>query len=272
MLQSICKRCIIQIHFKKEVLIKTSAFADQTVLVTTTFSPSVDDTRGQLAFKTCRGAVERGFEIIVVDGSPSQEFKAELWNTGARVVDQTEKGMGPSRRQTFSEGLGCGREVIVWLEPEKHSLVPLLDDCIRPVSEEGADIVIPRRRTFQNYPHYQQWSEMTANWLLGDVTGRYDLDFYVGPRIMSLRAARLMASYGTKDGEVMYGDNWEIIFIPILWSMKRRHSIRSVTVDYIHPPEQSTEDTPEMRQKRDRQRVELVGAMSIEAKRLNLTP
>ena len=113
----------------KSSVIKTK-YADRVVLVTTTFSPSIDDMRGRLALKTCHMARECDYSIIVVDGSPSQEFKQALRETGATVIDQKEFGMGASRRETLNAGVAYDAEVVVWLEPEKHPLVPLLDVCI----------------------------------------------------------------------------------------------------------------------------------------------
>ncbi len=243
-----------------------SPYADQVVLLTTTFSPSVEDMRAQLALKTCKKAHERGFPIIVVDGSPCQEFKRALRDTGAIVVDQQEFGMEGSRRQVFRLGLERfpGVKVYGWLEPEKHPMVDLLDPCFRPIIEPEngpVDVVVPRRKTLTNYPLYQQWSELTANWQLGDITGRYKLDLYSGPRFMSRRATQRMADFNSGgDGK------WKIIFLPLVWMMFSGWCIVSVTVDYIHPAEQLVEDNESMRAKRDEQRTALVQAMSAEWK------
>ena len=239
-----------------------SKYAGKAVLLTTTFSPSVTDMRAQLALKTCGLAVKRGFDIIVVDGSPCADFKVALGATGAIVIDQVEPGMEGSRRQVLKVGLKTFPQYLAycWLEPEKHPMVPLLDECLEHIIDpchKPADVVIPRRRTLVNYPQYQQWSEMTANWQLGDLTGRYDLDFYSGPRIMSRRATELMAEYNSgHDGK------WEINFLPLVRMMYYGWIVMSVTVDYVHPIEQMIEDSPEMRAKRDEQREALVDGMT----------
>lgn len=222
--------------------------------------------RAQLALETCNKACELGFQIIVVDGSPCQELKRALRDTGAIVVDQNQLGMEGSRRQVLQLGLERFPEakVYVWLEPEKHPMVDLLDPCIRPIiePEDGpVDVVIPRRKTLTNYPLYQQWSELTANWQLGDIMNRYDLDLYSGPRFMSRRATQRMAKFNSGgDGK------WKIIFLPLVGMMFDGWRIKSVTVDYIHPIEQLVEDDEFMRVKRDEQRDALVGAMSVEWK------
>jgi hypothetical protein len=243
---------------------------NKVVLVTTTSSPSLDDIRAQLAIKTCLAAREHGYRIIVVEGSPCLEFKMALWRTGATVTDQTERGMGVSRRQTLKAGIATEAEVIAWIEPEKHTLIPLLEPCITPILTKQADVVIPHRQNLDGYPHYQQLSERRGNRELGNITGRPDLDPFFGPRIMSRKAASIMAGYTGQGGKNVYGDKWEILFVPIVWFIKNDMRIESVTVDYHHPPEQLAEDDASMRTKRDEQRTCIVKAMDREAKRLRI--
>ncbi len=243
---------------------------DRVVLVTTTFSPSIEDVRAQLALKTCNAAREHGYKIIVVDGSPSSEFKAALRETGAIVFNETTRGMGASRRQTLNAGLATEAEVIAWLEPEKHTIVPLLHTCIELVSDRSFDMVIPRRRNLDSYPAYQAFSELRANWELGNILDRYDLDYYIGPRIMNRDTAAIMARYDGKiDGKQTYGDNWEILFLPLIEILQLEMWVGSSIVDYIHPPEQLIEDDEVMRAKRDKQRNDLVSAMRAEAARVS---
>ncbi|HRH22394.1 MAG TPA: hypothetical protein PLB51_00175 [Candidatus Paceibacterota bacterium] len=240
---------------------------DRIVLVTTTFIKSVDEVRAQLALKTCRTARDNDYPIIVIDGSPCEEFKQALRETGATVIDQEKPGMGQSRRECFNAGLATEAEVLVWLEPEKYTLVPLLGPCIARVMRGATDVVIPRRRNLDGYPQYQHWSELRANWELGNITKRFDIDFYIGPRIMNRQAAMIMAAYQP----IHYGDNWEILFIPLLWFLTGGVAIDSVIVDYVHPVEQLIEDDESMRSKRDKQRTDIVSAMQREAVRLGLS-
>ncbi len=241
------------------------------ILVTTTFSPSLTDMRAQLALKTCHAARALGYNMIVVDGSPSLEFKAALRETGVTVFDETVRGMGSSRRQTLKAGLDTDAEVVVWLEPEKYPIVPLLYPCVEHVLSRNFDVVIPRRRSLDSYPAYQAFSELRANWELGNILDRHDLDYYIGPRIMNRDAAAIMARYDGKiDGKQTYGDNWEILFIPLIEMLQLDMWLGSVIVDYIHPKEQLVEDDETMRAKRDKQRNDLVSAMSKEASRVGL--
>ena len=85
-----------------------------------------------------------------------------------------------------------------------------------------------------------------------------------GPRFMNRKAAEIMAAY---DGE--YGNNWEILFVPVLHMLKAGLRITSVPVPYEHPEEQRAEDDEAMRRKRDIQREVLVAAMKKAAAAIN---
>lgn len=235
----------------------------QCVLVTTTFFKSLIDLRFKLALKTVETARSCGYPIIVVDGSPDPEFRSIFSANGATVCRQGEPGTAESRRQTIRTGLnrnwnGGTADVIVWIEPEKHPLVPLLKPLIQAVAAGTSDLVIPQRRTLDSYPPYQAASERLANLALGAITGRPDLDLYIGPRVMNREMAKLFLDYDRR-----YGDNWEIIFIPVLSALAQGKRVHSQTVDYVHPAEQTAaEATPEMDRKRDRQRVDIISAMA----------
>lgn len=146
--------------------------------------------------------------------------------------------MSASRRQCLHLGLETDADIIVWLEPEKHPMVPLLRSCIEYLTNTNCDVVIPRRQTFTNYPAYQRDVELLANWEAATITGRPDLDLWVGPRIMNRRAAELMATYNGR-----HGDNWETLFIPIISMIANGWTVGSTTVDYIHPIEQAGRTT-----------------------------
>ncbi len=234
--------------------------------MTTTFSPTAEDLRFRLALNTVREAVRCGYPIIVVDGSPFDDAKRLLEEAGAVVFKETTPGMGASRRQVLRAGLDTGAEVVVWLEPEKYPLVSLLGPCVKMV-QSGYDLVVPARRSLESLPSYQELSELRANWELGFITKRAELDLMFGPRVMSRNAAELFLSY---DGA--FGDHWHILFLPVLRALRVGMSVMSVVVDYTHPAEQTAaeEADPKMPPKRLAQRQALVPAMREEADRLGL--
>lgn len=245
----------------------------QAVLVTTTFASSLDDPRFLQAIATCTEAWLENLPIICVDGSPeamAEQVRDRLRVSGASVFPQQEPGMGPSRRETFYHGLETDAEVIVWLEPEKYTVVHLLEPCIELVANGSYDILIPRRENLDSYPDYQHWSELRANWEFANITGAYNLDLMSGLRVLNRRAAKLFASYV---GETPARDQWEIIFIPVLQALRCGMKVGSYTVPYVHPPEQTARESGDaaMDRKRDEQRVNLVAAMREESLRLYVT-
>jgi hypothetical protein len=237
----------------------------KTCLVTTTFYPSIEDIRFKLAQQTIFKARTNGYPLFIVDGSSSLAVRSGLMSHDARVLQQTEPGMGGSRRQVLRAALEQEFDIIVWLEPEKHPLVPLLPSCILPVMNGTCDMIVPYRFSFKNYPMYQAESERRANQEIAEITGRPDLDLMIGPRIMNRQMAKLMLAYDGTLGDGTPGDNWEILFIPVLRALSQGMHVGSVTVDYIHPPEQLIEDDVAMRTKRDVQRENLVRGMRAEA-------
>src|SRR3989344_4120783 len=247
--------------------------SSRAVIVTTTFTKDpVDDYRFQIALQMCQTAKAYDYPVIVVDGSDFHNMASQaLLKVGkaTHVERQKEKGMGASRRQCIATGLSFGADVICWIEPEKVGMVPVLEPCIAMV-EKGYDIVVPWRNLFfADYPPYQVLSEARAAAEIAEVTG-LTLDYLIGPRIMSRRAAELMMSYCGRsrvDPNVVYDDNWGILFIPILWALQDGLKVGSCPVNYAHPPVQTALEAkmPEMDRKRDTQRIALVRAMRQEA-------
>jgi hypothetical protein len=236
------------------------------VLATTTFYKSMEEVRFKCALKTMEEAAQRGYTIVVVDASPNPEIANAFQEEGAIVFSGVVSGMGASRREAVQLALDMQADIVVWLEPEKYPIVPLLAPCIEMVAGGGYDLVVPRRRTLTGYPFYQHWSEMEASWRLGEITGRPDLDTMIGPRVMNRQVAELFLEY---KGEP-YGDFWQSIFLVVLRALARGMSVGSRTVDYVHPPEQTAEEqnSPEMDRKRDEQRIILIQTMQKEAEKL----
>lgn len=230
-------------------------------VVTTTLSKNPDDLRVALAIRTINAVkAMTGNPMIVIDGSP-EPVKDLLRSAGADVVDEdpTNKTMGDSRRQAVYWGEMAGSDIIIWMEPEKYPLVPFLPQLVAPVMNGEFDLVIPRRRSLRSYPAYQMAKELEGNHEVASMTGRPDLDLWSGPRIMNRKAATLFTHYRGQ-----FGDRWESIFIPVVETLSMGLRVGSVTVDYVHPPEQTAaESGPEFDQKRDVQLNVLVEAMRL---------
>jgi hypothetical protein len=228
----------------------------------------VQDLRAQLAIKTCLAAREHNCRIMVVDGSPCVEFKEALRDTGATVLDQQKPGMGQSRRECLRAGLYTTAGVVMWIEPEKFPVVPLLDPCAEMILGGAYDFVLPARYSLESYPRYQALSEHRAMWSIGRLTGRPDLDWMFGPRVMSRRGAEFMSTY---DGSA--GDSWHILVVPVLRALAGRDMrVGSRFVDYTHPAEQTAaeEGDETMDRKRDEQRLVLTKAVEEQVTKLGI--
>ncbi|MDP3957987.1 MAG: hypothetical protein Q8Q36_00810 [bacterium] len=226
--------------------------------------------RVRLARRTVTAAASRYYTMVVVDGSPISDVAETLQAAGGAYVHverQEKPGMGASRRQCFRSALEKGAKAVVWIEPEKHTLVPYLAQCIAPVLSGECDIVMPRRESLESYPDYQHWSELRAIWEIAGITGRADIDWMFGPRVWSARAMEFFLKYDGSQGS----DNWEVIIVPFIWAIKEEMKIVSITVPYRHPEEQTkAESGPEWNAKRDKQRIDLAAAMRQEAARVGL--
>ncbi len=178
--------------------------------------------------------------------------------------------MGQSRRECLKAGLDTTAEVVIWIEPEKYPVVPLLDSCSEMILSGSYDFVLPARYNLDGYPRYQALSEHRAMWSIGRLTGRPDLDWMFGPRVMSRRGVELMMTYTGQAG----GDSWHILVVPILWALARNMRVGSRFVNYVHPAEQSAaeEGDEAMDRKRDEQRLVLTKVVEEQAGHLGLEP
>jgi hypothetical protein len=236
------------------------------ILVTAVFGKSTEELRIKLALRTVGEALQHNYEIVVVDGSPVESgIGCALKEVGKDLIHyerEVEGGMGASRRQAVRKALDLGADIVVWLEPEKHTIVRHLSECVETMLENDYDIVVPFRETLDSYPEYQQYSELRAHREIGHIIGRQDLDLMIGPRIMNQEAAELFLSYVGAPGH----DNWESIFISVLWAIRDGMNIGSCTIPYLHPPEQTADEQGDVwDKKRDTQRINIVKTMKEEA-------
>lgn len=241
------------------------------MLVTTTRYSSVTELRCTLAVKTVIAARENGYPIIVVDSSSDENVKKILSDNEA-IVLEGNPGMGEQRRMAFRAALeweSAKSDVIVWLEPEKYPLVPLLAPAIRSMAEGNSELVVVGRTSMGSYHVYQASSEILLNTSLAAITGRADLDLSFGPRVMN----RMMARNYFLRYEGRYGDNWQIIFVPVIQALANGCKVISMRVGYTHPAKQAEqENTDEFDHKRDRQRIDLISAMAQAAQDMGYYP
>lgn len=239
-----------------------SELFQQVYVATTTYSNGIGELRTQLALRTIKDLVAlTGHPPIVVDASPDLASVAAFEEAGAYIVLQNPNTrMGQSRRQAVRYAMDDGAKIVIWMEPEKYPMVPFLPNLVAPILSDEFDIIIPRRRTLRSYPEHQMLRELQGNHEAGSMTGRPDLDLWVGVRVMNIKAAGLFLNY---DGEC--GDRWESIFIPVVMALREGLRVGSVDVDYVHPPEQTKAETgdPEFDRKRDVQLEVLLASINM---------
>jgi len=236
------------------------------VIATTTLAKDPKELRVKLALKTIKKAVECGYQIVVVDGSPD-EVREQFGDIGAIVCKDLGQSMGASRRQAISKAAKIANGgVVIWMEPEKHTLIPELLKAVVPFFlPSAADLVVPTRKSMASYPPEQQYAEPLGNLAFFHLT-KHALDLWFGPRVMGERAMPYFLNY---QGE--YGDRWDSIFIPVLRIIKDNLRVMSVVVDYAHPEEQTAKESNfNFLTKRLEQLTNLVPSMEQEARKLGL--
>lgn len=241
-----------------------------TAIATTTFykpGSENDAMRAELAKKTVRNAAALGYHIVIVDGGSSDEFLKEISSYGLDVHLHIEPkmGLGESRRHAISLAMKLGKYAIAWVEPEKADYIHSIADTVRPIDERVADIVVPRRASLASYPLGQQYAESMGNLFWNKLTG-HDLDMWFGPRTFR----RDISAYFT-DYKGEYGDKWDSIFIPVMDVITDGKVVKSVTVDYTHPAEQTAfeEQDLSLYWKRVKQLENLLPALETHWKKKN---
>lgn len=261
-------------------------------IATTTFYPKwypgevgnryiVDKVRGDLALRLLKEGKEKGHQMVVIDNDSSTAFKEEAEKTGVLFQLGIERGMSTGRRQAFQEAsVNEAVKVICWTEPEK---VFFIRDClpavILPILRGEADIVVPKRteESYQTYPDYQvvvekrsnrEWNKiLRSKGLLVD--DQPDLDVWFGPKafrndpqILDLFLKKYQ--FRKRESEldkIIDPELWpNAIFLPIVAALHQGFRVKSVTVPYVHPKEQTEIEVnnPEFTRKRDIQKKNII--------------
>ena len=209
--------------------------------------------RAGLAERTIKTAVDMGYNLVVVDGSPEDWFLRSIKNSGAIIYSETPGGgMGGSRREAIQYSHNLNTPVVAWMEPEKLPYVKELIKTARPILDGVADLVVPDRRVIlsgrprlPSYPLSQENEELYGNNCWGELTG-IDLDVWCGPRTWARSSSEHFLDYNGKahflkinGQEVPYGDKWDSIFIPVIQAILDGKKVQGVKINYTHPEEQT---------------------------------
>ncbi|MCK4553273.1 hypothetical protein KAT80_03645 [Candidatus Pacearchaeota archaeon] len=209
--------------------------------------------RAGLAEKVIKTAVDSGYKMIVVDGSPEEWFPRSIEGSGAIIHRETPGGgMGGSRRECIQYAHDLGTPVVAWMEPEKLDYVKEVIKTAIPILEGKADLVIPDARimALQGYylPHYptsQRNEELYGDDCWRELTSM-DLDIWRGPKTWAREETPYFLKYDGKnhflevnEQRVSYGDKWDSIVIPVMQMALDGKRVIGVKVNYIHPKEQT---------------------------------
>ncbi|MBS3099184.1 hypothetical protein J4462_03150 [Candidatus Pacearchaeota archaeon] len=194
---------------------------DNVAIVSTTFYNDSEEGRLRkgLAENFFRQCVEGEYQVFVVDGGTDDgDFLEELRKLGVSAFEETQHGLGPSRREAlkhasnyFDEKFGrkmnvddfIRKNIVAWSEPEKVDYVRLLPRLLEEFQSTEADILVPTRKSLDSYPTAQQHSETFGNQRHTD-HGYIDssgkpLDTFFGPKIWNLRANPLFTAFENVD-------------------------------------------------------------------------
>ncbi len=218
---------------------KKEHIAEKVIVATSTLYREdnvTDKIRAKLALKTIKKARKDGYEIIVVDTGNWIELRKRFEKSGAIVIEDKSETMGASRREAFREACNRNADIIIWMEPEKHDFIRSIKECVKPIIENKADIVIPKRKSVKSYPLAQQLIEPFANLFWKELT-KSDLDMWFGVRIFRREVSHYFLEYR---GE--YGDKWDSLFIPIINALAKKKKIVSIEINYKHDKSQTKDE------------------------------
>lgn len=207
---------------------------NKAVLATTTradYSERYKRVRTDLALRTISDATSHGYPIVVVDRGSPDKYIYDIMDCGGTVYHQEGPTMGDGRRQALQLATVKNNPVI-WLEPEKYPLIPLIQPAIDKITEEHRDMVMFNRHDLDSYPpeeaHMYQMCGILFNYLTG-----ISCDFLFGPVALSNKGVDYFLRYKSP-----YGDKWDAIHIPKLHIMHDNLPWSQVLVDFKYPPEQ----------------------------------
>ena len=185
----------------------------QVALFTTTFYGNDEGSkvRKELARTFIRRGVERDYPVFVVDGGTDDgKFIDELNGLGARAFRETQRGLGPSRREALEHAYRWARTnnvpYICWSEPEKVDFVGSIGELVDVAGSQDVKLIVPARRSLESYPEAQQWSEKFGNQLHTDAgyvdCHREPLDTFFGPKIWDTKMTPFFQVFGTQSERV----------------------------------------------------------------------
>lgn len=240
-------------------------------IVTTTYakgSKPWEVVRANCALKTLEAAALYGYRVICVDGGSPNSYIQQMKQFGASVFTQQLSGMGNARREAFQHAMAVNSQAVIWLEPEKYPMIPLLDGGIKAIEQRGSDLALFRRLSLASYPPEQAMAYRMCGLAFQYLFG-FDCDYGYGPVGFSRRVVEDYVLPYAGD----YGDLWDSVHIPKLRAIHDGLKYEIIDVDYRHPAEQTAAETGvELFMKRVEQISSICDAVFRETARLRTQP
>lgn len=251
--------------------------SERTVFVVTTLPNSaiakqISQEAMQARIDVARAAlaadINAGYRVVALCESEMVSSFDDLLDDESQLIPDPgmSKSMGYGRRLVINTALQICRKrrqfgnIIVWREPEKN-LAPFIPAIIRPILDDNAHIVVPRRKSLASYPTFSQYWEATGSYIASQVIGGEPQDYWVGPRAMTMHAAQYFVQYpGAQEG---LPDRHDSIFGPIIDAVHHGLKVAGVDIDFEYPKAQrdAEENDPKTMTKRMQVMHELTKAM-----------
>ncbi len=234
------------------------SFNDLTIFTTTFYKDDpVSKVRSPLAVKLVQNTQKLGAHCVVVDGGSTDLFLNEIRAmSGVTLVVDPSLKMGESRRKALELGHTLYKTpYYLWVEPEKDDLIKpeSLSAMLHDLREGKADIVVPKRMSFETLPKFQADMENRANrrasrltYGVQEMNEEHNLDLWFGPKMFNERGASFFQNYR---GAL---DKWDAIIKPVIDAYKAGCHVQSVPVDYRYDESQSNSETGDVAMKRKR--------------------
>lgn len=223
-----------------------------------------DKIRGDLALEFIRKATDKKFRVVIVDGKSSKSFKTELKKfPNIRFTGRNGFKRSPAKRKAFKIASKLPDvKVIIATEAEKVSIIDSALNIAKPIIEDKADIVIPRRneKLFkETFPDYMFESETEGNRLYISQLENHgikvpdNLDLFFGPRAFANNPKVLNLFYKKSFPELtdeknlkQYFDPEEYAnaqFFPVVYALKKGFKVADVEIPFKYPETQKANET-----------------------------
>lgn len=206
------------------------------------------------------------YPVIIADASPGSmhDYLAELFEAfGAIVLDARDRpGIGTQNQMAIAHAYDLGAEYIIRTELEKYGLADLdvLGPILHTLDQKRADILCIGREpgaAYESLPPYQQITERIMSRAIAGLG--LPEDSACGLRAMNRRATEYFLEFDTTG----HGNQWEILWLPLLDAIGGGLAVDGLFVPLMHPPgiTQDETDNPLYNYKRDQQAAQIIPAV-----------